>query len=455
MEEIDPLHRPGPTVRRSARLARAAAALLLASVLLLLVVGGVSLAATRGLPDSVTYDGTIADVIAHVTTPTLIYELSGLTGERPITIAGGLHTLTTRHTFQTQAISLATRYAYEQLAQSGLSVTFHTYTYSNRLLRNVVAERPGMVDPDEIYLLTAHLDSTSNEPSNDPAPGADDNGSGSVAVLMAARFLAPYCFSNTLRFALFTGEEQGLRGSGAYAASSAALGEGIAGVVNLDMIGYSTGAPVFDAYARSGPDTGSPESRQLADVYSDVVGIYDLDLVPYRINMNGYPLIGGSDQSSFLIRGYPAMLVIEDYDGFDSTPYYHKATDRVPTLNPGYFQELTRASVAMLAHLGGLIAGEGTLSGKVTAQDGGGPLRATVAAYSLGNSVPFTTRARANGVYSLTLPAGWYTLTVSFEPRYFPATLSEVAAFCATTVAQNMTLVPEQRSFLPLVGYVP
>ncbi|MGB4784133.1 MAG: M20/M25/M40 family metallo-hydrolase [Candidatus Acidiferrum sp.] len=77
---------------------------------------------------------------------------------------------------------------------------------------NTVAEIPGSEKPDEVVIIGAHLDSW------DLGTGATDNGTGSVAVLAAARALQKLGVKpkRTIRFVLFTGEEQGLVGSRAY-----------------------------------------------------------------------------------------------------------------------------------------------------------------------------------------------------------------------------------------------
>jgi Zn-dependent M28 family amino/carboxypeptidase len=325
---------------------RAALPILLAGLVLLLLLGGLaSAAAPTDLPQTVDFDQTIAAAISQVTTSTLEYELAGLTGERPVTVAGSLYTITTRYSYQTEAISMATRYAYEQLAELGLAVTYHNYAWYYDPMRNVVAEKPGLVNPDEIYLITAHLDSRAESWPHDPAPGADDNGSGSVAVLMAARLLAPYRFAHTVRFVLFTGEEQGLLGSAAYAAVCAARGEDIRGVVNLDMIAYNSDEDrIIDLYDH----TDVPTSLDLTHLFSDVVGVYGLNLVPNRFT-DVYP-IGASDQWSFIEQGYPAFLAIEDMDDF--TPDYHTSADRLSTLDLEYYADFTRAAIATIAHLG-------------------------------------------------------------------------------------------------------
>src|SRR5262249_12551574 len=77
---------------------------------------------------------------------------------------------------------------------------------------NTVAEIRGTTKPDELVLLGAHLDSW------DLATGGTDNGTGAIAVLEAARILVASGAkpSRTIRFVLFSGEEQGLLGSQAY-----------------------------------------------------------------------------------------------------------------------------------------------------------------------------------------------------------------------------------------------
>jgi hypothetical protein len=418
---------------------------LLAGLVLLLVVGGTS-ASQAGLPSTITFEPAIATLVAQVTTPTLAYEVAGLSGERSVSVAGSLYTITTRNSYQSEAISMATRYAYEQFAGLGLAVTYHDYVWSGNHWRNVAAEKPGVVDPGEIYLITAHLD---DKPDGSLAPGADDNGSGSAAVLLAARLLAARHFAYTVRFVLFTGEEQGLHGSAAYAAECLARGEDIQGVVNLDMIGFNTGQPVYDAYARSGSAPGASESRQLAEVFSDVVGTYSLALVPRHIYTDVYPLRNGSDQWSFLSQGYPAILVIEDYAGHDFTPYYHSTGDTLSTLDLDYCADLTRAGVATLAHLGQLLSG-GHVSGTVRALDTGHALSATIIVPAPAYGYTFTVPTGAGGAYSLSLPVGGYTLTVT-SPGYYATPITGVWVITDAVTVQDVALAPWPRWYLPVV----
>ena len=322
-------------------------------------------------------------------------------------------------------------------------VSHSNYVWNDNHWRNVVAEKPGVVNPDEIYLITAHVD---DMPSSSLAPGADDNGSGSVAVMMAAQLLAPRHFAHTIRFVLFTGEEQYLRGSAAYAADCKARGENIQGVVNLDMIAYNSDANrAIDLYAR----TDVPASLELTRIFSDVIGVYGLDLVPTRFN-DDWP-INASDQWSFLDQGYPAFLAIEDMGDF--TPYYHTISDTLSTLDLDYYADATRAAIATIAHLGQLLPG-GYLSGTVYAADTGYPLSATVAAYAPAYHSAFNASADGSGVYSISLPVDSYTLTVWPASRdYCPTTITNVTVITDFTTIQNVAaLSPCLRSYLPWIA---
>ncbi len=414
---------------------------LLAGIILLLIVGGTS-TSQANLPSTIAFDPAVAAIIAQVTTPTLAYELAGLTGEQPVTVAGSPYTITTRYSYQTEAISLVTRYAYEQFAGVGLDVAYHDYVYNGNHWRNVVAEKPGVVDGNDMYLITAHIDDL---PAGPRAPGADDNGSGSVAVLLAARLLAARHLAYSVRFVLFTGEEQGLRGSAAYAAECRARGDDIRGVVNLDMIAYNSDAqPIVDLWGR----TGVTGSLELTRVFSDVIGIYGLNLLPERhIVANGFP-IQHSDQWSFLEQGYPAILAIEDWD--DHTPAYHKVTDTLSTLDLDYYADFTRAAVATVAHLGRVIPGVGSLAGTVRVSDTGQALSATVVipvpVYGCTLTVPTDT----GGVYSLSLPVDGYTLTVT-SPGYYSAIITGVQVLTDVVTVQDVALAPWPRWYLPVV----
>jgi Zn-dependent M28 family amino/carboxypeptidase len=172
------------------------------------------------------------------------------------------------------------------------------------------------------------------------APGADDNASGSTAVLIAAELLSQLDCRYTLRYALFTGEEQGLLGSRAYVEAN--QGDPIAGVLNLDMIGWdSDGDAALDLYARR----FYPDDHRLAAAFARVVAAYDLPLVPEILGDR----LSASDHAAFWDRGIPAILAIEDQDDFNEN--YHKPSDRLAFLNLPYLTAFIQAAVGAMAHL--------------------------------------------------------------------------------------------------------
>lgn len=303
--------------------------------------------AAAAIPTAIQPDPLVQAMLNQVST-TVVYSYTGnLSGKWPVPIGGAPYTIITRHTYSGTPIQKATQYVGEHLAARGLTVEYHTWDASRP--PNVIGELPGLIHPDDIYIICAHLD---DMPASPPAPGADDNASGSVAVLIAADILTQYQWGCTLRFAFWTGEEQGLLGSRAYAARCYSRGENILGVINLDMIAWNTPAssPDIDLHAKS----SLPATLTLAQLFADVVDAYDLNLVP-EIIANG---TGASDQASFWDYGYTAILGIEDYYPSyhnDFNPRYHTAGDQLQYLDMAYYTDFVKAALATFVHLSGCL----------------------------------------------------------------------------------------------------
>jgi hypothetical protein len=302
-------------------------------------------AAPRTPPLTITADPAVEAMIDAVESLTVYTYTGNLSGEWPAVIGGSPYTIHTRNTYSGTPIAKATQYAGEYLEGLGLDVEYHIWGGED--YPNVIAELPGAVSPDSIVIICGHID---DMPISSIAPGADDNASGSVSVLIAADILSRHAWHYTLRFALWTGEEQGLYGSYYYARRSYNAGEDIIAVLNLDMVAYNTpGTPRnMDLHADA---TGIPATVALAQVFIDVVDAYDLDLLPEIIGDG----TGASDHASFWDYGYVAVLAIEDWN--DLTPYYHTQNDLLQTLDMGFYVEFVKASVATFAHLGGLYDG--------------------------------------------------------------------------------------------------
>lgn len=289
---------------------------------------------------TLTPDPLVVEMLAQVQ-PSAVYAYTGsLSGEWPALVDNAPYTLTSRFTNSGLPVQKATQYVYEHLQALGLSPAFHAWVGNGYNGRNVVGTITGTTHPDEIVLLTAHLD---DMPWSGAAPGADDNASGSVGVLIAADILSEYRFERTVRFVFFTGEEQGLWGSRQYATEVYGESDNIVAVCNLDMIAWdSVDGPVLRLHIRPPPEA----DLGIAEVFTNVVSAYDLNLEPV-IDADS---LWASDHSSFWIRGYPAILAIEDNQN-DFNPYYHTSSDRLSHLNLVYFNDFVKAAVGTAAHL--------------------------------------------------------------------------------------------------------
>jgi Peptidase family M28 len=111
-------------------------------------------------------------------------------------------------------------------------------------LVNVLAVQPGAERPNEVVIISAHIDSRVSDPldATSDAPGANDDGSGTAAVIEAARVLSRQRFPTTIVYAVLSGEEQGLYGGKLLARYAAAQGWTVKAVLNNDIIGGSRGS---------------------------------------------------------------------------------------------------------------------------------------------------------------------------------------------------------------------
>jgi hypothetical protein len=419
----------------------------------LLVLSPIGRAAAQIAPDappalslSVAPEPVIQAILAQVDTDSVRASVGDLSGEWPVTIDGSSFQFINRYSLNPVSMEKATQYAYERLQGLGLNVSYHEFPFYNTTLRNVIGEQPGRVHPEQIFLITAHLDSITPSSIADPdapAPGADDNASGSTGVLIAAELLSQFDFDYTLRYALFTGEEQGVGGSYAYARDSYLKKENILGVLNLDMIAYnSDGLPNLDLHTRN----NEAGDAAIANLFVDVVGAYDLDLVPEIFNDG----MGRSDHASFWEFDFPAILAIEDDDDF--TPYYHSANDKLSSLNLDYFAEFVRAALASLAHMGGLLVGYA--DGVVRDAPSNQPLVDAIVSVQYDASLLLSTISSASGDFSLSLPPGSYTVNAT-APNHVPLAVPGVNILAGQSTSLDIALQTCQHLDGVIVSFAP
>jgi photosystem II stability/assembly factor-like uncharacterized protein len=210
--------------------------------------------------------------------------------------------------------------------------------------RNIVATIPGTVSPDKECIMVAHYDSFSYEDTTVTAPGADDNASGTSAVMEAVRVLKNYRFESTVKLLAVSGEETGTQGSSNYAYRSFVQGKNIYGVVDGDMIGF--------------PTTGDTNMLMIA-TYFNRNWLVDSTLVynqRYGLGLN-IPITfennGGSDHAPFALLGYDAIYICEplkDEMGWVN-PFYHHPSDSLDKLCPYLIRKAAQLMIATVAEL--------------------------------------------------------------------------------------------------------
>ena len=229
----------------------------------------------------------------------------------------------------------AADYIYNQFQSMGLEVRYCPWSYAGYDSDNVEATIPGIdTTSDDIYIICAHYDTVSS------SPGADDDTSGTVAVLIAAQILSQYQFNHTIKFVAFSGEEQGLLGSAVYASEAASQGWDIIGVLNCDMISYAI-------TSNDGNNLIVFENTASEWLYSYTVGInneYD-QYIDLTLHHGGSTW--GSDHNSFWDEGYDALFYFE----YTETPYYHTAQDTIAHINLSYGVKNTKLILATLTEL--------------------------------------------------------------------------------------------------------
>ena len=293
-------------------------------------------------------------MLDQVTSTTVISYEAQLTGEQPVMLSDGPYTITTRYTDSGTPIQKALQFVEEHLVGLGYSVENQAWSLAGYSNVNVIGERTGATNPSDIYIIGAHLDAQCWDARFvycEPAPGSDDNASGSVAVLIAADILSQYEWGCTLRFAFWTGEEQGWLGSSVYAARSKMNGEHVKGYLNLDSIAFNAHPPQsLSLWWKS----TVPASQRMADLFIDVVSAYGLDLWPGKLDAVDFVLANQCDSAPFWDQGYPSIWVSEDINDANA-PIYHSSRDRMSALDMGYLTTMVKAVVGTFAHMSGCL----------------------------------------------------------------------------------------------------
>lgn len=214
--------------------------------------------------------------------------------------------------------------------------------------KSVIARIPGKnahgTTSDPVVIVSAHLDSTNLIlPSILPAPGADDNGSGSVTILEAFRVLVEsgYEPENTLEFHWYSAEEGGLLGSQDVLTSYKKDSVNVKAQLQQDMTGY-----VPDKATEKFGVITDFVSRELTDFVELIISEYTD--IPYAEDVCGYAC---SDHASGTKVGYPSAFVIETLMK-DSNHYIHSTKDTIDKLDFDHMEQHARLTLGFAYELG-------------------------------------------------------------------------------------------------------
>ncbi|MGZ4844742.1 MAG: M28 family peptidase, partial [Candidatus Angelobacter sp.] len=204
-------------------------------------------------------------------------------------------------------------------------------------IQNVYAILKGTdpVQAKRIYLVTGHYDSRNSDAQNStaPAPGANDDGSGTTVSLECARVLSKHKFPATIIFLTVAGEEQGLNGSTHFAKMAKEQGWQLQGVLNNDIVGgnrtpgdtaqnsnwvrvFSEGIPAAASEADIGRirnlgGENDSASRELARYIHSVSEIYDFGAFTPKLIFRRDRYLRGGDHSAFNEQGFAAVRFTE------------------------------------------------------------------------------------------------------------------------------------------------
>ena len=249
------------------------------------------------------------------------------------------------------------------------------------MLTNIVATLKGTQpeSANRVYVVSGHYDSmcSSATDAKCDAPGANDDASGTAAVLEMARVMAKYKFDATIVFMTVPGEEQGLLGATHFAEEAKKASMDIEGMFTNDIIGssvggngvkdphtvrvFSEGVPSNETAQEAttrrsvGGENDSP-SRQLARFIKEVVESYVPSMkvwMIYRRDRYGR----GGDHQPFLERGYAAVRFTEPNENYQHQHQNVRVQDGVqfgdlPEFDDfNYIADVARVNAAALAAL--------------------------------------------------------------------------------------------------------
>jgi hypothetical protein len=252
----------------------------------------------------------------------------------------------------TKNCKLTAEYIFEKFQEFDLYTYYDNWWYPRykfrpRVLlidRNVVAVHNGSdTNSDAVIIVCAHYDTLDASPGliKKGCPGANDDGSGIVAMLSIAEIVSQYNFNHTIRFIAFSGEEEGCYGSYYDAKQAYKRDENIIAVLNIDTIGYvnnSKDGKILQVFCQERSNWIVDYSNEIDDKYHNHIDIK----TQYTFQ---YP----ADHDSFNDFGYDSAQFIQPKP--ELYHWMHTPEDTIDKINFSYLTKVTKLILALTAEL--------------------------------------------------------------------------------------------------------
>ena len=253
-----------------------------------------------------------------------------------------------------KALNKAADYVENQFKEHGYTPTRQTFQCRRVDCHNIACEITGSERPEEIFIVGAHYDSAPG------TPGANDNGSGTAAMLVLAERLKDFKPKRTLRFVAFTNEEppyfqnQGEMGSWVYAEMCRKEDQNIKGVISLETMGYYTDkkdsqdypAILKPFYPSTGNFIGVISDTKSSKLQRSVVKAFKKNSTVPCIGASlpsAIPGVGWSDHWSFWQEGYVGIMITDTAP--NRYPHYHEPTDTPDKINFPVYSKVVQGLV--------------------------------------------------------------------------------------------------------------
>lgn len=202
---------------------------------------------------------------------------------------------------------------------------------------NILGMVRGTEHPDRYIVVTAHYDHVGVR-EGQIYNGADDNASGSAALLQLARDFQRRPGRHSIIFAALDAEERGLQGARAFVANPPVPKDAITLNINMDMVGRNDAGELYVA--------GTYHYPQLLPFVESMAQLAEVKLIPGHDRPGGGPgddWTNSSDHGPFHAAGIPFL-----YFGVEDHPDYHRPTDDFERIQPSFYPKAVRTVLMAL-----------------------------------------------------------------------------------------------------------